>query len=119
MSEEICNCGRGSQLLEEIMGRSVDILITPEGKKVHGWFFLYIFWEYGEGIKEYQVVQKTTEVIQVKIVIENGFDEVQLDKIKQIILSKSPMWIIQFHIVDTIEITAGGKYKFIINELER
>jgi phenylacetate-CoA ligase len=116
--EDMCECGRGYKLLKEVIGRTVDVLVTPEGKNVHGWFFLYIFWENCKGIREYQVVQKTLNEIHIKLVIEDDFNDVQLERIKQIILSKSKSWIVKFQFVDKIERTRAGKYKFIINEVE-
>jgi len=115
---DFCDCGRGYKLLKDIIGRSVDVLITPEGKSVHGWFFLYIFWEYCQGIKEYQVIQKTVDEIKIKLVLEEDFDDTQLERIKQIIISKSPDWKIEFLFVDKIDRTVAGKYKFIINEID-
>ncbi|WP_129597791.1 phenylacetate--CoA ligase family protein [Methanohalophilus profundi] len=113
--EDQCSCGRGSKLLKEILGRSIDILITPEGKQVHGWFFIYMFWEYSKGIKEYQVVQKSLENIVIKIVPEDDFDEKQLNMIKSVVHSKSHGWNVEFKYVDYIEKTNAGKHKFIIN----
>lgn len=114
---ESCNCGRGYKLLKELVGRSVDILITPEGKNVHGWFFLYIFWEHCEGIKEYQVVQESLNNIIIKLVPEDNFDMKQLDTIIDIIHKKSPRWIVEFKFLDKIETMNSGKYKFIINNM--
>jgi len=115
--DDVCGCGRGYLLLKEIVGRTTDVLFTPEGKNIHGWFFLYIFWDYGQGIKEYQVVQETLEKIVVKIVPEEGFDEKQLDRIREVVAERSPGWNIEFKYVDAIERSGAGKYKFIINEL--
>ena len=115
--EDVCNCGRGYPLLKEIAGRTTDILFTPEGKNVHGWFFLYIFWDYGKGIKEYQVVQETLKRIAIKIVPEEGFDESQLDRIREVVSKRSPGWDIEFEYVDMIERSRAGKYKFIINNI--
>jgi phenylacetate-CoA ligase len=117
ITDEVCGCGRGYSLLKEVIGRSTDVLITPDGKNIHGWFFLYIFWDYGTGIKEYQVVQETLEKIVVKIVPEDGFDEKQLDRVREIVNMRSPGWDIEFKYVDAIERTSAGKYKFIINKL--
>lgn len=117
LAGETCTCGREAPLLSEIIGRSVDVFITPEGIRVHGWFFLYILWEHGEGIKEYQVVQKTIDKIEIKIVKEESFNEEKLEAIKQIILLKSPGWKIEFQFVDKIKRTGAGKYKFIINKI--
>ncbi|MHA1274867.1 MAG: phenylacetate--CoA ligase family protein [Promethearchaeota archaeon] len=117
ITDEFCNCGRKYRLLKSLEGRSVDILITPEGKNVHGWFFLYIFWENCKGIKEYQVVQEKLDKIVIKIVPEKNFDEKQLNKIKAIVKTRSQGWMIEFNLVDKIERTKSGKYKFIINRL--
>jgi phenylacetate-CoA ligase len=117
LMDDFCGCGRGPKLLKEVLGRSVDILVTPEGKQVHGWFFLYIFWEYCKGIKEYQVVQVSLENIIIKIVPDDNFDESQLDNIYAIIKRKSKRWDIKFKFVDQIERTKAGKYKFILNEV--
>lgn len=115
--DDVCNCGRGYPLLKEIAGRTTDILFTPEGKNVHGWFFLYIFWDYGKGIKEYQVVQETLKKIAIKIVPEEGFDESQLNCIREVVSKRSPGWEIEFKYVDAVERSSAGKYKFIINDL--
>lgn len=115
--DDVCGCGREYPLLKEIIGRTTDVLFTPEGKNIHGWFFLYIFWDYGKGIKEYQVIQETIEKIVVKIVPEVDFDEKQLDRIRVVIAKRSPGWEIEFKFVDAIERTGAGKYKFIINEV--
>jgi len=118
ITDDVCGCGRGNKLLEEVVGRSVDFLITPEGKNVHGWLFLYIFWEYGEGIKEYQVIQEKIDKVVIKIVPEEDFDAKQLGKIREIVKERSEGWNIEFKLVDVIDRTKGGKYKFIINEIE-
>jgi phenylacetate-CoA ligase len=102
-----------------VVGRSVDILITPEGKKIHGWFFQHIFWEYCKGVKEYQVIQEKLDKIVIKIVPEDDFDEKQLDKIKEIIRLRSASWNVEFKFVDKIERTGAAKYKYIINNLLR
>lgn len=115
--DDNCACGREYPLLKEIRGRTTDILVTPEGKNVHGWFFLYLLWEYGEGIREYQVIQETVERIVIKIIPEETFDEKQLDAIREITKKRSKGWVIEFKFVDSIERTGAGKYKFIVNEV--
>ena len=116
--DDVCGCGRGYKLLKEVVGRSVDVLVTPEGKNIHGWFFLFIFWEHCKEIKEYQVVQEKLDTIVIKIVPEADFDENQLDRIREIVREKSEGWNVEFKFVDEIVRTGAGKYKFIINNIE-
>lgn len=115
--EDSCNCGRGFRLLKEVQGRSVDMMLTPEGKYVHGWFFLYIFWEHSKGVKEYQIVQETLDKIVIKIVPDKNFDGLQLDTIRNIVKKKSEKWNVEFQLVDSIPRAGSGKYKFIINNI--
>jgi phenylacetate-CoA ligase len=112
--DEPCACGRGYKLLTEVNGRTVDVLVTPEGRSVHGWFFLYIFWEL-QGVREYQVIQETLDRIVIKIAPEEGFDERQLERIRQVVRGRSEGWNLEFRFVDSIERTGSGKYKFIKN----
>jgi phenylacetate-CoA ligase len=117
-TDDECPCGRRQRLLAEIVGRSVDVLTTPEGTKVHGWFFLYIFWEFGQGIREYQVVQETPDRVMIKIVPRADFNPRVLDKIAEAVRLRSERWVVEFKIVDKIERQASGKHKFIINDVK-
>ncbi|MBA7713642.1 Phenylacetate-coenzyme A ligase [subsurface metagenome] len=117
--DDACGCGRPYELLKELVGRSVDILVTPEGKNVNGWIFVMIFWEYDKVIKEYQITQEKLDTLVIKIVPEDDFDKGQLNKIREIIKITSPAWNVDFKFVDKIERTEAEKYKFIINKLEK
>lgn len=114
---DVCGCGRGSRLLKEVVGRTADILLTPEGKYVHGYFLLFSV-ESGKGIKEYQVVQEKVDKLVINIVPEEGFDEAQLDIIREVIRRKSSRWEVEFRCVDEIERTKAGKYKYVVSELQ-
>jgi len=115
--EDACGCGRESRLLKEVMGRQQEMLQTPEGKYVHGAFFNSYMFEKIKSVKEFQVVQEKLDKIVIKIVPEDGFDETQLDMIREIIKQKSSGWDVDFRFVDEIERTKAGKYKFITSEL--
>lgn len=115
--DELCACGRGYPLLGEVLGRQQEMLITPEGKHIHGEYITHIFWEIPH-VKVFQVVQKKIDQLTFNIVPEDGFDEKSLDYVRAVIGSRSKGWNIEFQFVDAIDRTRAGKYKFIINELE-
>jgi phenylacetate-CoA ligase len=115
VSIDKCECGRESQIIKNIEGRTVDILITPDNNNIHGWFFLYIFWKYDKGIVQYQVIQEDLYNINIKIVKNSDFDFNQIKIIQNIVKERSPKWILNFEFVDYIEKTMNGKFKFIIN----
>ena len=118
LSDEKCSCERPFPIMKELRGRSVDFFITPEGKRVHGWFFLYILWKYDKGIVQYQVVQESLCVIVIYLIIKENFDRRQLSRIEQIIKSKSENWHVEFKYVDKIPTSKSGKHKFIINKID-
>jgi phenylacetate-CoA ligase len=118
ISEDVCSCGRDSRLLENVIGRQHvgDMLQTPEGKFIHGMFIDMLF-DRVDKVTEFQIIQTKIDKIIIKIVPKDGFDEKQLDMIREIINRKSNQWSIEFRFVDKIERTNAGKYKFIISEL--
>jgi len=114
---DTCGCGRGSKLLKEVIGRQQEMLQTPEGKFVHGEFFVYIFKKI-KGVTEFQVIQNKLEKITINMVLEKDFDELQLDTIREIVKRKSSGWEVKFRHVDKIERTTyAGKHKFVVSEL--
>lgn len=117
--ENNCNCNINFRRLKEIVGRIVDFFETPEGKKVHGWFFLYFFWKYCKGIRKYQVIQHDLNKIIIKIVKNKGFSKRQIGKIREIIRKKSNKWEVKIDYVDNIKMSKSGKFKFIINEMRK
>jgi phenylacetate-CoA ligase len=115
---DTCACGRGYRLLKELIGRSSDILITPDGKYVQGWYLAMTvqeFWK--DQVKEFQVVQETPEKIIYNVVPEKHFDERLLEKIQQNMHERGFHWEIELRIVEEIERTRSGKYRFIINKI--
>jgi phenylacetate-CoA ligase len=72
--EGSCACGRGLPLLERVVGRSSDLIVTPDGRMIHGEFFTHLF--YGQSaIRRFHVHQPKIDRLEVKIVpAENGAD---------------------------------------------
>jgi len=112
-----CNCGRGSNLLKEIIGRQHEMLQTPEGKFVHGAFFNNYLFGRVKGVIEFQIIQTKVDKLVIKIVTNDKFDIKQLDVMREVIHRKSEKWNIEFLFVDAIDRSYAGKYKFIINEV--
>lgn len=52
-----CACGRHTQMLEHVKGRTVNVFSTIDGKRVDGEYFTHLF--YGkEWVRQFQVVQE-------------------------------------------------------------
>lgn len=115
----VCDCGRAQPLLKRVLGRSTDVLVTPEGTQVHGWFFLYMFWDLGKGIREYLVSQETVRDISIQLVVGPDFERSTVERILQVVREQSPGWAVRVQIVDSLPRTEGGKVKFIENRVPR
>jgi len=117
--EDVCACGRGYRLLKEIIGRSADILIAPNGKHVHGWYLAMLvaeFWK--DQVKEFQIVQETRTKIVFNIVPEPHFDERIFETIRQNMLARGFGWDFELKVVDAIDKSRAGKYRWVINKSE-
>ncbi|MGC9780293.1 MAG: phenylacetate--CoA ligase family protein [Candidatus Heimdallarchaeota archaeon] len=57
ISDEFCGCGRISRLLNPIIGRISDNIITPQGKIIHGKFFTHLFYNIPE-VHQFQLPAK-------------------------------------------------------------
>ena len=117
-SDDICTCGRGLPLLDKLMGRTVSVFVTPKGKLIHGWFFLYLFWEIGEAVRDYKVTQITEQDIEILIVPSSNFEKSILKKIKEYIRSNCAEWVVEILMVDDIPRTASGKKIFIESKVQ-
>jgi phenylacetate-CoA ligase len=69
-----CSCGRGLPLMKLIEGRDDDFIQLPSGKKLSPRLVIPIFELAGE-VKEFRVVQKKRDLIEVDIIPEPDFTE--------------------------------------------
>ena len=113
-----CDCGRDTPLLEKIIGRVSDYIYTPGGTKIHGEFFSHIFWEFS-WVKQFQIIQNELDKVVVRIVPNNKNKIINddLNRIKELILKRTESMQIVIELVDEIETTKAGKWKFIIKEV--
>jgi len=118
LAGETCTCGRKTQLISKIVGRVSDFIHTPEGRIIHGEFFTHIFWEIGWA-KQFQIIQKSKKRLIIKIVPNSreDIDNEDLEKMRSIISNRTGPMELEFEIVDEIETTPAGKWRFIINEI--
>ena len=68
---DMCPCGRGLPLLKKVVGRQLDTLTTPDGRKIPGEFFPHLIKEF-PAIRRFQVVQETLASITLKLVVDGG-----------------------------------------------
>lgn len=114
-SSTYCACGRRSQCFETINGRMEDFIVTPDGRHLIG---MNQVLEYAPNAKEIQIYQKTTDLIEFRVVATDQFGE--RDKkalIREFARRGGTGMSVSFKIVDTLEKSRSGKLKAVISEL--
>ncbi|PCJ27293.1 MAG: polysaccharide biosynthesis protein [SAR86 cluster bacterium] len=116
-SAEACSCGRGLPLIKDIDGRKMDEIVACDGKVVSGGFFPHLLKEIDE-IQKFQVIQKTSNNLVIKLVQKQNIKAQQLEfcsaEIKKVLGDEME---IDFQFVDEIPLTPSGKYRVTISEI--
>lgn len=112
-----CTCKINSKTIQGLKGRAHDFILSPGGKFLHGQFLTHII-VYEPGIRKYQVVQKSTDSLDIKLVIDEGYENTCQARIRSAIQSYMGEEVsIKFMIVEDIPLTAAGKYRWIVSDL--
>jgi phenylacetate-CoA ligase len=113
----VCSCGRGLPMLERIEGRAFDMIKTPGGKSVGGFFWTHLSREV-PGITSFQIEQNDIGGIAFRIVPGPDWkDEFMKTLEEKIKANCGGDFSVSFEIVEQIPLTASGKSKFIISNL--
>ena len=110
-----CSCGNNLPLIDYVTGRICDIIILPDGKKVHWQFFYLELKLFSNEIRNFQVHQKEINKIEIKLIpskkvkIHHIIPELK----KKISSGLDNQIIVTIKIVDYIEKEKSGKFRFI------
>ncbi|MGM0383249.1 MAG: phenylacetate--CoA ligase family protein [Thermodesulfobacteriota bacterium] len=117
LSKEACPCGRPSPVIEQLLGRSTDLIITPSREIVHGEFFTHLF--YGcDDIRQFQVHQKTLSHIIIRYVSDGEDLGDFMEGVKKKIMSKTGSDLnITIERCDHIPVPKSGKHRFTISDV--
>ena len=114
-SSSACPCGRGLPLLEQIDGRTLEVVSTPTGNRIGGTFWTLLF-RSRPGIRQFQVIQEQLEGVQIYFVPDTVFDPECLDYFRRKIIEKSgDGFSVEFVEVDRIDLTESGKKKLVVS----
>ncbi|MDP6843788.1 MAG: hypothetical protein QGH73_19120 [Rhodospirillales bacterium] len=106
-----CSCGRGLPVIRHIAGRARSMLVLPSGEQ---------FWPFFGGnkfsqiapVSQFQLVQKTLESIEVKLVTARPLSAGEEDQLREVIVTQlTHPFSVSFTYVDEIPRSKGGKYE--------
>lgn len=113
-----CPCGRGLPMLEIVEGRIIDFFQTRDRGKVWGAFVVPMVPALGK-IKQYQIVQKSLDLIVLRIVKAGPLNETKFTEIQKackIALGENVR--VEFEYVDGLPSTPTGKHRYVISEVK-
>ncbi|BDD05961.1 phenylacetate--CoA ligase family protein [Aureibacter tunicatorum] len=116
LSDRLCACGRGFPIIQEISGRSNDVVFNTEtNAMVHSEFFNHLFRE-NQSISSYQVVIEDRNV-RINLVTEESIDlEAIRIKYGNAIRGKIGAYNITFLSNHILEHLKNGKHQTIVNK---
>jgi L-aspartate-alpha-decarboxylase len=119
LSDMQCSCGRKFPMMEEVEGRSFDMIVTPSGKSLGGFFWTFIS-RAAPGIQKFQVVQREKNCAEFKIVPDKSFTMESQKKLEYEIKEKIGNDLkVNIKIMDEIPVSPSGKFRFIISDILR
>lgn len=115
VADQFCSCGRFFRVVSGIDGRIEGIVVTPDGRFVGR---LDAAFKYSTGIELAQIIQKTIDSIEIRIVRGDSFSDDDLGKLtKELRLRLGESITINYEFVSDISRTAAGKLRFVISKL--
>lgn len=110
-----CACGRGSQVLLRIEGRTDDYIVTPEGARIARLDYLF---KDALNVKEAQIVQRRLGEISILVVRRSGYATKDELEIRRDIRSwLSPSLVVQFEYVNEIPRGSNGKFRAVLSQI--
>jgi phenylacetate-CoA ligase len=113
-----CGCGRGYETISSIVGRTVDTLVTPSGKRLIVEFFSGMFDDHPD-ISAFQAAKTHADRLELRIVLRDHRRIATVDEVARRIKEQVPDMSVEIRIVDQVPLTRAGKRRFVIDETSR
>ena len=112
-----CACGRGLPLLQRVDGRKLDAIRTRDGRILPGEFFPHMLKDVN-GVRRFQVVQRSLDGVDIKLVRGDGFDRSASDYIRRETTKVLGDGVaINLIFVDALPTSSNGKFRVTVSEL--
>ena len=103
--------------MELVQGRRIDMFKTKDGRSVWGGFASPMFGM--EGVKRFQLVQKSLDLVVARIVKDGELDQAKLDEIEETVHTALGDDVqVEFEFLDEIPVLDSGKYRYAICEIK-
>jgi len=109
-----CSCGRTSEKITKIIGRSSDIIEFSNGNVLNGLSIPFEAWT--NKISRFQIIQNEKDAIEVLFIPLNNFNDSDIVKAEEILRYHCGDGVdIKVSIVDEIPAPKSGKFRYVIS----
>jgi phenylacetate-CoA ligase len=110
-----CSCGRGLPLMKPIKGRQLDVLTTPDGRRVPGEFFPHLMKDF-KAVQRFQVLQDAPDRVRLRLVAGPAWSIADAARVSEL-ASGALGPAVSFEIVraNEISLTGQGKLCVVVN----
>lgn len=113
--EARCACGRGTELMASLKGRSNDMLVARDGHMVHAGAVNYVMRDLG-GLRQYQIVQEQIDLVRVRVVHDGGLPESAAQSIRDGIRKQLGGDVrVVVEVVEEIPPMPSGKHRYVVS----
>lgn len=116
-SDASCPAGRGLHVVSEVMGRTTDFIVRPDGAIMHALSVIYVL-RAVEGVREFKIIQRSVGHLDVLVVPGPAWQ----DSAKEGIVAQlrrrmeSPVRV-EINLVDDIPPESSGKHRYVVSHV--
>jgi len=117
MAVEPCREGRGLHVLQEVLGRSTDFVVRPDGTIMHALAVIYVL-RAVDGIGQFKLIQHSPRDVEVQIVANRRWSEkARVEVVAGLLARLGSETRINVRLVDAIPSEASGKYRYVVSHV--
>jgi len=118
-SDDMCSCGRGLPLIDRILGRTGDLLISQKGTIVPSDVIAqFMLFKNQKWMQQFQAVQPSRQELLIRMV-RSGAQSENLKLVQEMIRKQVGNAQVETELVESIEAPPSGKHRFVISEESR
>jgi len=112
-----CSDGRGLHVLSEVVGRTTDFVVRPDGVVMHALAVIYVL-RAVEGIAQFKFIQQALHDVEVLIVPASQWSDVSHAKVIAGLAARLGNDVrVSIRLVDAIPVEASGKYRYVVSHV--
>jgi phenylacetate-CoA ligase len=119
LSDHPCPCGRGLPLIQEVQGRSNDLLLGLNGQRIHDTAFATQLREL-PGVEQFKIVQEALTFVRLQLVVGPGYDRTRTQE-RMLAAFRHHLGdrvTVEIEEVQAIAPEPTGKYRYVVNKVQ-